>query len=130
MPCHAKVSTSRFDTVFIEIPEGASTRTQQYEVLCECRDRVRATSRLGRRRRLLRARRDARMTTTTAAARAAWASLAMQFIASTFWAVGAGLAGLAAMLQIAIPIVSFVIIHWGLPYRFGRFSGMQSGRLQ
>ena len=93
MPCHAKVSTSRFDTVFIEIPEGASTRTQQYEVLCECRDRVRATSRLGRRRRLLRARRDARMTKTTAAARAAWASLAMQFIASTFWAVGAGLAG-------------------------------------
>ena len=72
---------------------GYFTRTQQYEVLCECRDRVRATSRLGRRRRLLRARRDARMTTTTAAARAAWASLAMQFIASTFWAVGAGIAG-------------------------------------
>ncbi len=41
-----------------------------------------------------------------------------------------GPAGLAAMLQIAIPIVSFVIIHWGLRYRFGRFSGMQSGRLQ
>jgi hypothetical protein len=33
------------------------------------------------------------MTTTTTAARAAWASLAMQFIASTFWAVGAGIAG-------------------------------------
>ena len=41
-----------------------------------------------------------------------------------------GPAGLAAMLQIAIPIVSFVIIHWVLRYRFGRFSGMQSGRLQ
>ena len=41
-----------------------------------------------------------------------------------------GPAGLAAMLQIAIPIVSFVIIHWGLRYRFGRFSGLQSGRLQ
>ena len=40
-----------------------------------------------------------------------------------------GPAGLAAMLQIAIPIVSFVIIHWGLRYRFKRFSGMQSGRL-
>jgi putative thiamine transport system permease protein len=41
-----------------------------------------------------------------------------------------GPAGLAAMLQIAIPVVSFAIIHWGLRYRFGRFSGMQSGRLQ
>ena len=43
---------------------------------------------------------------------------------------GRGPVGLAAMLQIAIPVVSFVIIHWGLRYRFGRFSGMQSGRLQ
>jgi len=41
-----------------------------------------------------------------------------------------GPAGLAAMLQIAIPVVSFAIIHWGLQCRFGRFSGMQSGRLQ
>ena len=41
-----------------------------------------------------------------------------------------GPAGLAAMLQIAIPIFSFAIIHWGLQCRFGRFSGMQSGRLQ
>ena len=41
-----------------------------------------------------------------------------------------GLAGLAAMLQIAIPCISFAIIHWGLRCRFGRFSGMQSGRLQ
>jgi len=41
-----------------------------------------------------------------------------------------GPAGLAAMLQIAIPVFSFAIIHWGLQCRFGRFSGMQSGRLQ
>jgi putative thiamine transport system permease protein len=41
-----------------------------------------------------------------------------------------GPAGLAAMLQIAIPVISFAIIHWGLRCRFGRFSGMQSGRLQ
>ncbi len=41
-----------------------------------------------------------------------------------------GAAGLAAILQIAIPIISFAIIHWGLRSRFGRFSGMHSGRLQ
>ena len=41
-----------------------------------------------------------------------------------------GPAGLAAMLQIAIPVISFAIIHWGLRCRFGRFSGMQTGRLQ
>ena len=41
-----------------------------------------------------------------------------------------GPAGLAAMLQIAIPCISFAIIHWGLRFRFGGFSGMQSGGLQ
>mgnify|MGYP001219712162 CR=1 FL=1 len=41
-----------------------------------------------------------------------------------------GPAGLAAMLQIAIPVVSFAVIHWGLRCRFGHFSGMRSGYLQ
>jgi len=41
-----------------------------------------------------------------------------------------GPAGVAAMLQIAIPLLSLTLIHLALRWRFSRFSGMHSGGLQ
>jgi len=41
-----------------------------------------------------------------------------------------GPAGVAAMLQIAIPVLSFIMIHSWLRSRFAGFAGMRSGGLQ
>ena len=41
-----------------------------------------------------------------------------------------GPAGVAAMLQIAIPVLSFIMIHSWLRFRFAGFAGMRSGGLQ
>ena len=41
-----------------------------------------------------------------------------------------GPAGVAAMLQIAIPVLSFIMIHSWLRFRFTGFAGMRSGGLQ
>ena len=41
-----------------------------------------------------------------------------------------GPAGVAAMLQIAIPVLSFIMINSWLRLRFAGFAGMHSGGLQ
>jgi putative thiamine transport system permease protein len=41
-----------------------------------------------------------------------------------------GPAGVAAMLQITIPVLSFIVIHSWLRFRFAGFAGMRSGGLQ